>query len=170
MGIGNSAVQIASGTLFTGQFRFVAELGKGLSVGEMGITIEYFSVKGSFRGVELPATDDQAVMLKLIEAQRFKNINIFFPLSGVGFKAGLELSEIFELRSPFFVSIAIHKKINGNKAGIYVLRDNQATLLSSPFPISDEKLSKIELFMTNLTLPSAELSQVSADGSRLQKV
>jgi hypothetical protein len=88
----------------------------------------------------------------------------------VGYKAGLELSEIFELRSPFFVSIAIHKKINGNKAGIYVLRDNQATLLSSPFPISDEKLSKIELFMTNLTLPSAELSQVSADGSRLQKV
>lgn len=169
MGIGSSAIQTASGTLFTGQFRFVAELGKGLNIGEMGITIEYFSVKAG-RGVDLPATDDQAIMLKLVEAQRFGNINIFFSLAGVGHKAGLELSELYELRSPFFVSIAIQKKINGNKAGIYVLRDNQATLQSSPFPLSDMNMSKIQLFMINLILPSAELRQGAGDGLQLQKV
>lgn len=170
MGIGSNAIQTASGTLYTGQFRFVAELGTGMNVGEMGIKIEYFSPNSRLGGLNLPATDDQAVMLKLVEAQRFGSVTIFFALTGVGHKAGLELSELYELQSPFFVSIAIQKKVNGNKAGIYVLRDNRATLRHSPFPFSDMKMSKIQLFMIDLILPSAELSQGAGDGLQLHKV
>jgi hypothetical protein len=170
MGIGSDAIKQASGPLYTGQFRFVADLGKDMSVGEMGITIEHFGVTGSFRGVDLPATDEQAIMLKLVEAKKFRGIDIFFTLTGVGHKAGLELSEIYELKSDFFISIAVQKNINGSRAGIYVLRDDRASLRSSPFPVTDVKFTRVQYFMIRLILPSAELSQGVGAGLQLKKV
>jgi hypothetical protein len=169
MGTIGRAILDALAVTHKARFRFSAALGKGMMVGEMGVAIEYFDVTGSYRGVDLAATDDQTIMLKLAQVRKFHNINIFTRLIGDGHKAALELIDIYELKSPFFVSIAVQKDVNLQRSEIYVLRDSRATLRMPPIPISDEKL-KVHYFRIELNLPTPELSHGVGEGLNLKKV
>ena len=169
MGTIGQAIVNALAVTYKAHFRFAATLGKGMTIGEMGISIEYFDVTGSYRGVDLAATDDQTIILKLAQVRKFHNMNIFFRLTGDGHKAAIELIDLFELKTPFFVSIAVQKNVNLQRAEIYVLRDSRATLRLPPIPMMDEKL-KIQNFRVEMVLPSPELSHGIGAGLNLQKV
>ena len=88
-------------------------------VGEMGVAIEYFDVTGAIGASFCRNVDDQTIMLKLAQVRKFHNINIFTPwLIGDGHKAALELIYIYELKNPFFVSIAVQKDVNLQRSEI----------------------------------------------------
>jgi hypothetical protein len=168
MGTIGEAFKAAFELSYRGQFRFSAELGKGLAIGESGIPIEFLDVFGSGRGLDLGSTDDQAIAIKLAQARQFRNVNIWFNFSGEVQKAVLELMDLQDMKKPFFVSIAVQKDIKLKRAELYVLRDNQATLHLPPIPISDENF-KVRMYRLELTLKAPELLH-AGHGLSLQKV
>lgn len=152
MGMVSDALNNALANSYDAVFKFRAELGKGLVVEESSIPIYGITALGTPSGVNIRDTDNQEILLKLLQARQFKNIVLLLDMDSAAVrptiaKAVRELSDLYSLKRNFYAAIGITNKKNGEIAEAYVLRDKAASLSGSPLPTSDTIAGTFPIFL-----------------------
>jgi hypothetical protein len=142
MGMVGDALKSAVSNSYDAVFKFRAELGKGLIVEESSIPVYAIRALGAPRAVNIRNTDNQEIILEVVQARQFKNIALLLDMDSAAVrpviqKAVRELNDLYTLKRSFYVAIGITNKKNGEIAEAYVLRDKFASLSGSHLPTAD---------------------------------
>lgn len=153
---------------YKANFRFNAEVGKGLFVGDSFIPVSSYSTSSLTRPVFVDSTDDQSILLGLISARKFKHIHVNIQATDDTQSAILRLHELRFLEIPFLASLGVQRNVFGKRAELYILRDKAAKLVRTG-NIGDGKSPALGFTIT-LGLTSPELLHGVGDNFNVKKV
>jgi hypothetical protein len=153
-------------TSYKGFFRYYAKLAEGITVGDSLLPIKIIlDTEGA--ATYMGATDDQAIMLRLLKARNVKRIRLAIDTKESGTEFVSDLYRLADAKVPFMVAIAVGRYAYGKRSALYVLRDSSAQLLDGwpPNIIKDQNSAFV-----SLSLPSAHLEQGHGEGFNLKKI
>ncbi len=115
------------GTHYTATFRFHYEPARRMSVSEMGMGVENFRAFAS--GAEVHpslGTDDELILLSLVRIRAHKRLGMWLWAGKESSTGAYKLNEIWKLKGRFLISLGVQKRVDGQLAGLYILRDPAA--------------------------------------------
>lgn len=125
-------------------FGYRAEPAKGMIISKSLLPI--LTIRNPTRVIAVGSNDDEAVMLMLAMARKFRAISVQFGIDEESIDALAELQDLQLLGDPIRISVGISRFSMGKKTATYILRDKAARMVrSEPYGVRVFALEKPEL-------------------------
>jgi hypothetical protein len=167
--IGDALISAAkTANTYEANFRFSAELAKGLAVGDSFLPVKEFAGGPMSKGVYLQDTEDQSILLAITAVRTYKFLRVILWNSSEGYEPAIAALQQLRLRNvPIFVSLGVQRNALGKRAELFILRDNAAKILDiEPF----DDYGGWKNHKVRLELSSPELLHGVGEGFNVKKV
>lgn len=151
--LGNTVANavISSSIGYTGNFRFSAQLAKGLSVGDGFLKVREFSGGPMSKFVYLNSTDDQSILLTITAARSYKYLHVrLFAYDQI--QSAMSALQELRVRSvPIYTALGVTRFAFGKPTERYILRDRAAKILDLGYEMG--LMSSVHIIRLELSSP-----------------